>query len=232
MGSAVGRTVQQARRRARSDTLPAVPLVGVGPHRGAESWFDGVPDLSSHLWERVRPLDPFPNSYPQRFPNAPAAIGLAGLDHFDRWTAASRSHARLLDEELAETPGIRLPVVPGDRTHVYYQYCVYVPDRDEIVRRCIRRGVDIETLHVDVCTQLPLFADFQRAPAPCAAAAAGAVQVPMYASLTERQVRRVAYTLKAALRQPTRARSGPLPAGGVTEAQRREYRSDRGRGLA
>jgi hypothetical protein len=66
------------------------------------------------------------------------------------------------------------------------------------VRRCIRRGVDIETLHVDVCTRLPLFADLHPEPAPGAERAANAVQVPVYASLTDTQVRRVATTVKRA----------------------------------
>jgi dTDP-4-amino-4,6-dideoxygalactose transaminase len=82
---------------------------------------------------------------------------------------------------------------------VYYQYCAYVPDRDDLVKRCIRRGVDIETLHVDVCPDLPLFADLSPARAPNAERAADAVQVPVYAALTDRQVRRVANTVRRAV---------------------------------
>jgi dTDP-4-amino-4,6-dideoxygalactose transaminase len=114
---------------------------------------------------------------------------------------------------LQGTPAVQVPVVPRDRTHVYYQYCVYVPDRDELVKRCIRRGVDIETLHVDVCTRLPLFADLAPAPAPGADRAALAVQVPVYASLTDRQVTRVATAVKRAVQSRPRQRQ-PVTAGG------------------
>jgi dTDP-4-amino-4,6-dideoxygalactose transaminase len=79
-----------------------------------------------------------------------------------------------------------------------------VPDRDDLVKRCIRRGVDIETLHVDVCPQLPLFADLSPAPAPNAERASEAVQVPVYASLTERQVDRVANTVRRAVEHHVR----------------------------
>jgi dTDP-4-amino-4,6-dideoxygalactose transaminase len=85
-----------------------------------------------------------------------------------------------------------------------------VPDRDDLVRRCIRRGVDIETLHVDVCTRLPLFADLDPAPAPCAELAQSVVQVPVYASLTDQQVRRIAQTVKRAVRHSPETRQ-PLP---------------------
>jgi dTDP-4-amino-4,6-dideoxygalactose transaminase len=184
-------------------TLSAFPILWVA------SWFEANPDV--YLWEKIRPLDPLPGAYGERFPNVQAAIGLAGLPLVDGWTEAARAHAALIDRVLGGTPNVQTPVVPRDRTHVYYQYCAYVPDRDDLVRRCIRRGVDIETLHVDVCTRLPLFADLTPPAAPGADRAAGVVQVPVYASLTDAQVRRVAKTVKRAVRNPRGARQQPLP---------------------
>src|SRR5204863_1667162 len=128
-----------------------------------------------------------------------AALALAGLEQLDTWTAASQAHARLINHVLGGMPDIQLPVVPDDRTHVYYQYCLYVPNRDELVLRCIRRGVDIETLHVDVCTGLELFSDLQSVPTPGADRASAAVQVPVYASLSDDQVARIARTVKRAV---------------------------------
>src|SRR3989442_11692863 len=86
------------------------------------------------------------------------ASGLAALDKLDEWTERTRRHVRAMDQALGDLPGIRVPRVPPKRTHVYYQYCVYGPKRDELVVRCVRRGIDIETLHVDVCSDLDLFA--------------------------------------------------------------------------
>jgi dTDP-4-amino-4,6-dideoxygalactose transaminase len=187
-------------------TRPRVFTVTAFPVLWATSWFNWSPDV--YLWEPIRSLDPLPAAYTERFPNVQAALGLAGLDRLDEWTSSSRSHAHLIDRALHGTPGVQVPIVPADRTHVYYQYCVYVPDRDELVRRCIRRGVDIETLHVDVCTRLPLFQDLDPAAAPGADRAAAAVQVPVYASLTDRQVTRVAATVKRSVRRRARP---PLP---------------------
>lgn len=80
---------------------------------------------------------------------------------------------------------------------MYYQYCAKVPDRDALTRDCIRRGVDVETLHVDVCTRLALFGP----PRACASAdrAAQAVQLPVYESLTDEQISRVASVVVDAL---------------------------------
>jgi perosamine synthetase len=178
-------------------TRPSMFTLFAFPILWTSSWFGANPDV--YLWEPIRPLEPLPASYTERFPNAQAALGLAGLEQLDSWTAASQAHARAIDRILAATPEVQTPVVPADRTHVYYQYCVYVPDRDELVLRCIRRGIDIETLHVDVCTRLELFGDLPGAPAPGADRAAQAVQVPVYASLSDEQVERVATAVKRAV---------------------------------
>src|SRR2546427_461107 len=150
-------------------SISAFPILWVSSLIGAN------PDV--YLWEDIRSLDPLPDAYTERFPSVQAAIGLAALARLDDWTETTRRHARVMDHALAGLPGITVPQVPPRRTHVYYQYCVYGPQRDELVVRCVRRGVDIETLHVDVCTDMELFADAVVEPpgTPGARAAAGAM---------------------------------------------------------
>jgi len=108
---------------------------------------------------------------------------------------------RVMDDALGGVPGVEIPIVPPGRTHVYYQYCVYAPQRDELVVRCVRRGIDIETLHVDVCPELEMFADSRVEPAgvPGATRAAGAMQIPVYSTLTDAQVERVARVVRDVL---------------------------------
>ena len=71
-------------------------------------------------------------------------------------------------------------------------------DRDELVRRCIRRGVDIETLHVDVCTALDLFGGAAKA-SPGANETTQAIQIPVYESLTDAELERVASVVRGAV---------------------------------
>jgi hypothetical protein len=155
-------------------------------------------DFDGYFWEAIRPLDPLPADYRERMSNVQAAIGLEALSHLDDWTADTQRHAARLSGQLDGLPGVRVPAVPGDRTHAFYQYCAYVPDRDAIVSRCLRHGVDLETLHVDVCPDLPLF-DASRAAAPGARATTTTVQIPVYASLTDAQVDRVARVAREAV---------------------------------
>jgi dTDP-4-amino-4,6-dideoxygalactose transaminase len=178
---------------------PAVFTVSAFPILWASSLIGANPDV--YLWEDIRPLAPLPEAYTERFPNVQAAIGLAGLEHLDEWTERTRRHARLMDRALGGLPGTTIPAVPGGRTHVYYQYCVYAPKRDELVMRCVRRGVDIETLHVDVCSDMALFAGSRVEPegAPGARRSAGAMQIPVYSTLTDAQAQRVADVVRSVL---------------------------------
>lgn len=175
---------------------PWVFSISAFPILWAASWLDANPDV--YLWEKIRSLDPLPAGYTERFPNVQAAIGLEALKYIDDWTRQTQAHAQRVTEALAGLPGVMPPLVPPDRTHVYYQYCVYVPDRDRAVVRCVRRGIDIETLHVDTCSDLELFGPSRRE-APGAKRAAEAIQVPVYSDLTDEQTRRVAHVVRAVL---------------------------------
>jgi perosamine synthetase len=167
---------------------PKVFTYSLFPIWYAASWVNAQPDR--RLWEEVRPLDPLPERYRGRFTNVQAAIGRAGLKHLPDFIERTRRHARMLDDMLGDVHGVTVPRRPPDRTHVYYQYCVYVPNSETIVKRCIRRGIDVAPMHVDVCTKMPLFGWNGNA-MPGAEEASMAVQVPVYESLSDPEIERI-----------------------------------------
>jgi dTDP-4-amino-4,6-dideoxygalactose transaminase len=173
---------------------PKVFTYSLFPIWYAASWVNAKPE--ERLWERVRHLDPLPAHYRGRFTNVQAAIGRAGLRRLPEFIERTRRHARTLDDILADAPGIVVPRTPAGRTHVYYQYCAYVPDTDAIVKRCIRRGVDVAPMHVDVCTRMQLFG-WHGSTMPGAEKAATAVQVPVYESLSDAEIERVGRLVRA-----------------------------------
>jgi perosamine synthetase len=178
---------------------PWVFSISLFPVLWVSSLIEASPDV--FLWEKIRSLNPLPEQYTERFPNVQGAIGLEALKRLDGWTAQVQANARYMDDMLGQVPGAQLPHVPAERTHVYYQYCVYGPDahaRDDLVAGCVRRGIDIETLHVDVPPDLELFAD-ARAEATGARRAAQAIQIPIYAGLTGEQIHRVGTTVRRVL---------------------------------
>jgi len=172
--------------------------VGVSP-RGFTFW--GFPlqavaslfghyDLSRYVWEKIRPLDPFPRTYRQRYSNAQAVLGLRGLARLDEFNSRSREHAARYTRGLSDCRSVRTPRELPRVEHVYYQYCIYASDPALASRRAIRRGVDFETTHVDVCSALPLFEEFA-APCPGAVATEKALQLPVYSRLRPTDVERV-----------------------------------------
>jgi dTDP-4-amino-4,6-dideoxygalactose transaminase len=186
-------------RLQRIFVKPWVFSISLFPVLWISALIDANPDV--FLWEKIRSLRPLPEQYTERFPNVQAAIGLEALKHLDSWTAQVQANAKYMDGVLGQLPGIQIPRVPPDRTHVYYQYCVYGPDgpkRDDLVVRCVRRGIDIETLHVDVPPDMELF-EGATAEADGARRAAQAMQIPIYAGLTRDQTERVATTVREVL---------------------------------
>jgi dTDP-4-amino-4,6-dideoxygalactose transaminase len=154
--------------------------------------------IDMYFWEKIRPLSPLPEDYCERFSNVQAALALDGLAMLDDWTARRIRAAERMSDRLSRVPGVRVPYVPADRTHVYYQYCAYVPSRDAVVAACLGRGVDIETLHVDLCPEMALFPG-PHSPTPGARETTKTVQLPVYESLTDAQRDRVASVVTEAV---------------------------------
>jgi hypothetical protein len=208
-------TEKEVRRRLfigrvqRIAIRPAVFTWTLFPLLWAASWTQSRPDV--YLWEKIRPLSPLPSDYRRRYANAQAAIGLEALAHVDAWTETTRTHAARLDSALSGEPDVIAPRAPGNMRHVYYQYCAYVPDRDRFVRRCLRAGLDVETLHVDVCTRLGLFGAARAEPG--ADRAAEAVQIPVYESLDADLMDQVIETVRRALGSTGHAVASPVRRG-------------------
>jgi dTDP-4-amino-4,6-dideoxygalactose transaminase len=194
--------VQRRLRLARLERAlmkPPVFSLSIFPVLWAASFFAARPDV--YLWERVRPLRPFPAGYSERYANVQAALGLRALDRLDEWTRLTRENALRMTAALSGLPGVVPPPAPIDRRHVYYQYCGCVPGRDATVTRCLRRGLDVELHHMDVCPDLELFAD-AKAEVPGARRTAESLQVPVHAGLGPAGLARVVRRLRAALGAP------------------------------
>jgi len=159
--------------------------------------FFGDYDLSRYLWEKIRPLDPLPDSYRQRYTNAQAMIGLEMLKNIDAFNALNRAHAKKLTAGLAGIGTVRPPAIPAETESVYYQYCIRASDPDTLKLRAIRAGVDVEIMHVDICNVLDLFEPF-KTKCPVAEATEHTLQLPVYASLTDEDLDRIIKVIRTA----------------------------------
>jgi len=85
-----------------------------------------------------------------------AAVVSAKLPYLDQWTAARQRNAATYDRLFAEAGlGIGLPKVATDR-HIFNQYVVRLPERDQIQNDLKKRGIGTEVyypvpMHVQDC---------------------------------------------------------------------------------
>ena len=196
-------------RLERALMRPGLFSTTIFPILWAASFLHARPDV--YLWEKVRPLWPLPDGYAERYSNVQAAVGLAALDLLDEWTEKTRAHARFMSSALAGCGGLALPPEPDDRVHVYYQYCVYPQDREGVVRRSLRNGLDVEYHHMDVCPELALFSA-SRADVPGARRTKEALQLPIHAGLGMADLERVALRFRRAIGPAHVGQAAPRPA--------------------
>jgi hypothetical protein len=168
------------------------------PIQAVASFF-GNYDFSTYLWEKIRPLDPFPREYHQRYSNVQAIIGIRGLERLDEHNTKTRNHAALLTRGLSDCRAVQTPRSSAWLEHVYYQYCVYFSQPSFAGRNAIRHGVDFETTHVDVCSSLSLFREFA-ADCPGALSTERALQLPVYSRLRTADIERVLRSVRKAVR--------------------------------
>ncbi len=134
-----------------------------------------------------------------------AAILRVKLPHLEAWTAARRANADRYDRLFAEqglAGRVTLPTRPADRHHIFNQYVVRVPDRDQVRARLEEAGIGTEVyypvpFHLQEC-----FASlgYRSGAFPHAEQAAREVlALPIFPELTDVQQRAVVAALAAAL---------------------------------
>jgi dTDP-4-amino-4,6-dideoxygalactose transaminase len=127
-----------------------------------------------------------------------AAILRVKLKHLDRWSEARARNAALYNQLFEGSRAVRPYHDPRTR-HIYNQYVLCVPRRDELRKFLTERGIGHEVyypvpLHLQKC-----FASlgYQEGDMPNAEAAAKeSLALPVYPELTEEQLRYVAATVR------------------------------------
>jgi dTDP-4-amino-4,6-dideoxygalactose transaminase len=137
-----------------------------------------------------------------------AAVLRVKLPHLDRWSAMRRANADRYDALFAASAAadrIVRPLRAADRTHIFNQYVIRVPDRDAVRARLDQQGIGTEVyypvpFHLQEC-----FASlgYRRGDFPAAeAASAETLALPIYGELTEAQQQEVVAAVAQAVTLP------------------------------
>lgn len=128
----------------------------------------------------------------------------AKLPRLTGWNEKRRAVAARYGELLAEPARagkITLPAELPGRRHVYHQYVVRVPNRDQVKARLAEKGIGSSVFYPVPLNDQECFANLgQRGKFPAAAKAASEVlALPIYPELTDAEIDRVAEALTRAL---------------------------------
>lgn len=128
-----------------------------------------------------------------------AAILLVKLNYLDRWSAARQENARRYDELFASSsPAIVTPAVRSGCRHIYNQYTLRVPNRDELRGHLSANNIGTEIyypvpLHLQECFKE---LGYKEGDCPHSEAAARSVlSIPIYPELTLEQQKFVVGTI-------------------------------------
>lgn len=131
-----------------------------------------------------------------------AAILRVKLPHLESWTSARRKNAeryRALFAQAGLVGTVTLPAQAADRTHIYNQFVIRVPERDRLRAHLQSSGIGTEVyyplpLHLQPCLR---DLGYRAGSFPVAETAANeALALPIYGELTEAQQSRVVETIR------------------------------------
>jgi perosamine synthetase len=141
-----------------------------------------------------------------RMTNIQAAIGLAQLEHIDRFVEMRRKNTSLYNKQLKEVAGITLPKEMKWAKNVYWMYSIVIEDefgmsRDELMAFLRQKGVDTRTFFIPMHVQ-PAFNNMvlfkgERYPVSEMLAERG-LYLPSGSGLTEEQINTVCEAVRQA----------------------------------
>jgi dTDP-4-amino-4,6-dideoxygalactose transaminase len=139
-----------------------------------------------------------------------AAVLRVKAPHLAEWTEARRRNAdryRALFAEYGLGDVARLPVEPPDRRHIYNQFVIRAPRRDDLRVHLGARRVGTEVYYPVPFHRQPCFADVPSAAGAfpeADAAAASSLALPIFGELTADQQRHVVTSIADFLASPAR----------------------------
>jgi perosamine synthetase len=138
--------------------------------RRLRTFGEDIPELAKLSGWNFRPYTSHSIGWNYRHQEMPAALARSQLQRLPEYIATGQRNAAVLDERLADVPGITPPYVPDDRTSTYYQYRVrlapaelglgHVPPtafRDALGQALMAAGVGVELWHTQPAPAFPVF---------------------------------------------------------------------------
>jgi len=131
-----------------------------------------------------------------------AAILSVKLPHLQKWTEARRRVASVYDRLFAAVPGVRIPKIAKDRTHVYHLYVIRVENRDALQQHLNKAGISTMLNYSKALPFYPAYSYLGHKPEDFPNAfhnQSRILSLPIYPEMTDEMIRCVVSTLETCL---------------------------------
>jgi perosamine synthetase len=125
--------------------------------------------------------------YNMRMTDLVAAIGLVQIKKLKEWNSIRQANAAYLTEKLSTIKGIVTPKIRDNVEHVFHQYTIRIPDRDNSAQKLREKGVGVGVHYPTPIHHQPLYRELGYADVlPVAETASREVlSLPVHPSLTK-----------------------------------------------
>jgi perosamine synthetase len=103
-----------------------------------------------------------PERYERRISQMQARLIIDQIDRVDDYSRERIDLATIYHEGLADVPGIVLPPLRDDLSHIYLNFAIHVEDRGELQRYMMRHGRDVVIQHIGNAADFHCFAQYGR----------------------------------------------------------------------
>ncbi len=116
-----------------------------------------------------------------------AAILRVKLRYLDAYSAARQTAAKRYDDLFADHEDIKTPFIAETNVHVFHQYTIRVPKRDELAAHLKAKGIPHAIYYPVPLNKLPVFADATHPLPETDRACDEVISLPMHTELTQDQ---------------------------------------------
>ncbi len=102
-----------------------------------------------------------PEAYERRITQMQARLILDQIDRVDSDSRARIALAKIYSEGLRDIPGILLPPMRDDLSHIYLNYAIQVEDRGALQRYMMKHGRDVAIQHIGNTADYPCFVEYR-----------------------------------------------------------------------
>ncbi len=167
------------------------------------AYLHGIKLFSNQLATDARPVSysAFPENYACQMSGTQAEIIHSHLGQCHRDSEERIAKAQRYDDGLKDIPGLVLPPLRRDGSHIYLYYPLQCADRDALARSLTRRLRDVQVSHHRNCAGLACFSAYARDCPNAERAARSVIYLPTYPGYREHEVRANIDAIRAHFRE-------------------------------